>query len=77
MRKVLKAFRFDPRLYAGFKGVVERSGLMVTEAFEKFMKACVEAGAGGFLMWEGREAGLRLKREFCRVGLGRGRLHIG
>jgi len=43
--KVLKAFRFDPLLYAGFKGVVERSGLMVTEAFEKFMRACVEAGA--------------------------------
>ena len=44
MGKVLKAFRFDPELYAGFKGVAERSGLMVTEAFEKFMRACVEAG---------------------------------
>jgi len=43
--KVLKAFRFDPELYAEFKCVTERSGLMVTEAFEKFMRACVEAGA--------------------------------
>ena len=48
MGKVLKAFRFDPELYAGFKGVVERSGLMVTEAFEKFMRARVEAGAVRF-----------------------------
>jgi len=42
---MLKAFRFDPELYAEFKSVAERSGLMVTEAFEKFMHACVEAGA--------------------------------
>lgn len=42
---MLKAFRFDPELYAEFKSVAERSGLMVTEAFEKFMRACVEAGA--------------------------------
>ena len=39
MDKVLKAFRFDPLLYAGFKGVVERGRLMVTETFEKFMRA--------------------------------------
>ena len=43
--KMLKAFRFDPELYAEFKTVTEHSGLMVTEAFEKFMHACVEAGA--------------------------------
>jgi len=46
--KMLKAFRFDPELYAGFKGIVERSGLMVTEAFEKFMRARVESGTVRF-----------------------------
>jgi hypothetical protein len=45
MGKMLKAFRFDPELYAEFKSVAEQSGLMVTEAFEKFMHACIEAGA--------------------------------
>ncbi len=46
--KVFKGFRFDPELYEKFKTVAERSGLMVTEAFEKFMHACVEAGAVKF-----------------------------
>jgi hypothetical protein len=36
--KVLKAFRFDPLLFSGFEGVVDRSGLVATETFEKFMR---------------------------------------
>jgi hypothetical protein len=44
MVKMFKAFRFDPELHAEFKSVAERSGLMVTEAFEKFMRVCVEVG---------------------------------
>jgi hypothetical protein len=44
MGKMLKAFRLDSELYTEFKTIAERSGLMVTEAFEKFMRACVEAG---------------------------------
>jgi hypothetical protein len=46
--KVFKGFRFDPGLYEEFKIVAGRSGLMVTEAFEKFMRACVEVGAVKF-----------------------------
>lgn len=45
MVKAFKAFRFDPVLYAEFKDLAARSGLMVTEAFEKFMEACVRTGA--------------------------------
>lgn len=48
MGKVFKGFRFDPELYERFKAVAERSGLMITEAFEKFMHVCVEAGAVRF-----------------------------
>lgn len=48
MGKVLKAFKFDPELYAEFKDVAERSGLMVTEAFEKFMRARVKSSTVRF-----------------------------
>ena len=48
MTKKLKAFRFDPELYEKFKTSAQKSHLMVTEAFEKFMCACVELGAGKF-----------------------------
>ena len=40
--KQFKSFRFDPDLYAKFKALTQNNGLMVTEAFEKFMKTCVE-----------------------------------
>jgi hypothetical protein len=43
MGKVFKGFRFDPELYEKFKDLVDRNGLMITEAFERFMKASVEA----------------------------------
>lgn len=42
MVKQFKSFRFDPTLYGAFKELAQSSGLMVTEAFEKFMKTCVE-----------------------------------
>jgi len=42
--KGFKGFRFNRELYAKFKEVAERSNLMVTEAFERFMTACVAAG---------------------------------
>lgn len=48
MTKQLKAFRFDPDLYEKFKAAAESSNLLVTEAFEKFMQACVEFGAVKF-----------------------------
>lgn len=44
----MKAFRFDPELYERFKRVAQNYSLMVTEAFEKFMRACVEVGAVRF-----------------------------
>lgn len=43
--KTFKSFRFDPELYGKFKELTSKSGLMVTEAFEKFMAACIESGA--------------------------------
>jgi hypothetical protein len=46
--KTFKAFRFDPDLYAKFKEIAHSSNLMVTEAFEKFMRACVGIGAVRF-----------------------------
>jgi antitoxin component of RelBE/YafQ-DinJ toxin-antitoxin module len=45
MAKAFKAFRLDPELYARFKELASRSGLTMTGAFEKFMEACVDAGA--------------------------------
>jgi len=48
MTKTLKAFRFDPELYDKFKDVAQKSDLMITEAFERFMRVCVEVGAVKF-----------------------------
>lgn len=48
MTKKFKAFRFDPDLYEKFKTLTQNSNLMVTDALEKFMKACVDAGAVTF-----------------------------
>jgi hypothetical protein len=48
MTKTFKAFRFDPELYAKFKETARGSSMMVTEAFEKFMRACVDVGAVKF-----------------------------
>ncbi|MCJ7560475.1 hypothetical protein MUO79_07635 [Candidatus Bathyarchaeota archaeon] len=48
MTKKFKGFRFSPDLYEEFKALAQNSGLMVTEAFEKFMRACVEVGAVKF-----------------------------
>ena len=45
MTKKLKTFRFDPSLYGEFKNLAKTSGLMVAEALEKFMAACIETGA--------------------------------
>lgn len=45
MTKTFKAFRFDPTLYAKFKELAVSNNLMVTEAFEKFMRISVETGA--------------------------------
>ena len=43
--KKFMGFRFDPELYAKFKELAKKNSLMVTEAFERFMKACVQIGA--------------------------------
>jgi len=48
LAKAFRAFRFDPELYARFKELVAGSGLTVTEAFERFMEACVSARAVTF-----------------------------
>lgn len=45
MVKQFKSFRFDPNLYAQFKELAQNNGFMVTEAFESFMKTCVEGNA--------------------------------
>jgi len=42
MPKVFRAFRFDSELYAKFKELAAQHNLGVTEAFEKFMRACVK-----------------------------------
>jgi hypothetical protein len=44
MAKTSKNFRFDPSLYGDFKKVASASGFTVTDAFERFMSGCVEAG---------------------------------
>jgi hypothetical protein len=41
-------FRFDPELYAKFKELAKNNSLMVTEALEKFMRACLQVGAVKF-----------------------------
>ena len=48
MTKKFKAFRFDPDLYEKFKTLAQNNNLMITEALEKFMSACIETGAVTF-----------------------------
>ena len=54
--KQFKSFRFDPDLYATFKALAQNNGLMVTEAFEKFMKTCVEGKALAFSVFAPKSA---------------------
>jgi len=70
MRARFKGFRFDPELYAKFKKLATSSGLMVTEAFEKFMEACVNAGAVTFptVNRRGVEAEARVLLAWLRKG---------
>ena len=70
MAKAFKAFRFDPELYARFKKLIAEGGLMVTEAFERFMEACVNAGAITFPTADRRgvEAEARVLLAWLRKG---------
>jgi len=70
MPKAFKAFRFDPALYARFKELASGSGLTVTGAFERFMEACVNAGAIAFLTADRRgvEAEARVLLAWLRKG---------
>ena len=61
MVKQFKGFRFDPDLYGEFKELAQNNDLMVTEAFEKFMKTCVEGKALVFSVAAPKSA-MRLKR---------------
>ena len=53
--KTFKAFRFDPELHVELKELAAGSGLMVTEAFEKSMEACVSAESITFPAVDRRE----------------------
>ena len=44
MARVFKAFRFDPQVYADFKGLASKSGYALTSALEKFMADAVKFG---------------------------------
>ena len=44
MGKVFKGFRFENEPYERFKNVAGKDGITMTEAFERFMIGCVEAG---------------------------------
>ena len=70
MAKSFKGFHFDPELYAKFKKLATSSGLMVTEAFEKFMEACVNAVAITFPTADSRgvEAEARVLLAWLRKG---------
>jgi hypothetical protein len=41
--KKSKSYLFDPVQYEGFRMVCRKSGVGVTEAFERFMACCIEA----------------------------------
>jgi len=70
LAKAFRAFRFDPELYARFKELVAGSGLTVTEAFERFMEACVSARAVTFPTGsrQGVEAEARVLLAWLRKG---------
>jgi len=68
--KAFKAFRFNPELYSRFKELATENGLRVTEAFEKFMQACVSAGSIRFPTADrrGTEAEARVLLAWLRKG---------
>ena len=68
MVKTFKGFRFDPELYAKFKGLAAQSSLGVTEAFERFMRVCVENGAITFPEPVDFEAEARVLLAWLRKG---------
>lgn len=68
MVKAFKGFRFDPELYARFKRLAAENGLGVTEAFERFMKACVENGVVRFPGSVDCEAEARVLLAWLRKG---------
>jgi hypothetical protein len=72
--KVFRGFRFDPDLYARFKELAGRSGLMVTEAFEKFMTACVEARAVRFPVAQEKGGGVEPEARVLLAWLRKGRV---
>jgi hypothetical protein len=72
MVKVFKGFRFDPLLYEGFKAVAEKSGVMVTEAIEKFMKSCIEAGAVKFPEMKSNRSGFEAEARVLLTWLRKG-----
>lgn len=43
MVKKSKSYLFDPVQYGCFRKICRNSGLGVTEAFERFMKSCIDA----------------------------------
>ena len=47
-----KAFRFDPQIYADFKGLASKSGYTMTSALEKFM---ADAGKFGLVFPSAKE----------------------
>jgi hypothetical protein len=41
--KVYRSYRFDPQLYAAFKKITQANNSTITDAFQTFMRSCVEA----------------------------------
>lgn len=68
MVKAFKGFRFDPELYVKFKELAAQNSLGVTEAFERFMRACVENGAIVFPESVDCEAEARVLLAWLRKG---------
>jgi hypothetical protein len=68
--KVLKSFKFDPRIYSSFKQLASGGGYTVTGAFERFMSGCVESGGLVFPEWgvEGFEVEARVLVDWLRKG---------
>jgi hypothetical protein len=68
--KVLKSFKFDPRIYSSFKQLTIDGGYTVTGAFERFMNGCVESGGLVFPEWgvEGFEVEARVLVDWLRKG---------
>ena len=79
MTKKLKAFRFDLELYEKFKALAQNGNLMVTEALEKFMRTCVEAGGVVFPESAAGKRGAETESRVLLTWLQRGQLryHLG